>query len=310
VVRKSAYYNPATLWDAFIAPTIPATNAVKGTLVDRVIADYHAARSNPRLGAEDRVKLDRHIALLYETERRVKSVNSCIAMMRPDSNLSDRSIILRAMNDVIVSIISCGLCHSFMGHAMSLLSSDLDFWHARSHEGYNNDDDTISNQTAYSFIIDQNKAVLDDMCLDLVAKLDDADLLNNSLVVWIQEHNKRGHECWNVPIITFGSAGGRLNTGYYVDYRNLQTAVTTPQVNDTEISRFGVPINQAYSTFLQAMDVPASEFNALNKSMNANLFTTNTGYGPTILNISSWHHYSQSRWGNYNLNNYLPVTSI
>jgi hypothetical protein len=302
VSNRPVYSNPAALWDAFMGTATQAP-PLKKTVVDRVLADYRSLRTrNTRLGAEDRRRLDQHIELLQETQRRVNAVTAVCSQLRPDSNLSDRKLILNTMNNVIVSLIACGLCHSFLGWAQSLVSSNPEDYHRWSHEGYDNDTNLIGNPTSYASLVEHNRSIMKEMCLDLATKLDANGLLDSTLIACVQEHNKRGHESWNVPIIAFGSAGGLLRTGQYLDYRDMS------QRDDRVYSRFGYPINQFLANALVASGVPREEFEPLNKAPNS-LFKPYSGYGVSRFNpqpgmdVFSDH---MQNWNGVDLTDWLP----
>jgi len=304
-ITTSRFDNPATLWDKYFGNSTIPTN-FKELLVDRVLEDYKSLQNSPRLGAEDRQRLESHIAHLATTEAKIKQYSAVCQQLRPDENLTDRSLILRTFNDVIVGLVACGMCHSFMGWGMSLLSEDPDQWHVWSHQGYSNDDDTIADPTSYTSMVEQSRAVMKDMCLDLAQKLDALEQLDNSLIVCIQEHNKRGHESWNVPVVTFGSAGGTFKTDQYVDFRNIADR------DDKEFSRFGFPMNQLYANVLLGMDVPASEFEALNKPRADGAkspFKPSSGYGVNAIHpdaMSSMGAHYQG-WTGHDLSSWLPL---
>src|SRR5262249_19432878 len=98
------FSNPATLWDKYFSDAkIPAD--AKALLVDRVLDDYKSVRNNPRLGSEDRARLDTHIAQLAVTEAKVKRVAAVCEQLRPDISVSDRNLVLTTMNSVIVGLI-------------------------------------------------------------------------------------------------------------------------------------------------------------------------------------------------------------
>ncbi len=294
------FYNPATLWDSYFGTSNIPIN-LKKTLVDQVLVDYKSVRQSARLGAQDRLKLDTHIALLSQTEANVQKIAGMCQLMRPDASLTDRATILKTMNDVIVSLIACGLCNTFMGWAWALNDSDPNNWHVWSHLGFSNDTDAIADQTNYTNMVEQSRSVMNDMCLDLAQKLDAVQLLDSSLIVCLQEHSKRGHESWNIPVIAFGSAGGTFKTGQYIDYRQL------PGRDDAMFTRFGFPMNQLYANILGAMGVPTSTFEALNKTRaDATMpFKANSGYGVCAIHpdftqgagyYASWTGYDMSSW--------------
>jgi hypothetical protein len=325
--NSNLFYNPATLWDSYFANNKIPTN-LKKTVVDQVLADYKAVRGSVRLGAADRQKLDTHIALLAQTEADVQKVAGLCQLMRPAASLTDRATILKTTNSVITSLIACGLCTNFMGWAMALNDADPSTWHTDSHAGYLGDNDSIKDMTSYTFMVEQNRSVMNDMCLDLAQKLDAVQLLDSSLIVCIQEHSKRGHECWNIPVIMFGGAGGTLATGKYVDYRDNSWVDPAGSTHDDYFTRKGFPMNQLYATVLQAMGVPPSEFEPLNKAGTCTHdpadtahptsmtlcptkpFKPNSGYGICEIHRGDSQEvnaYSGPGWANYDLSQYLPL---
>jgi uncharacterized protein DUF1552 len=303
----SRFDNPATLWDKYFANAqIPMQ--LKELLVDRVMDDYKALKVNPRLAVEDRQRLEAHISHLAETEAKIKKFAAVCDQLRPDDSLTDRSLILHTMNNVIVGLISCGMCNVFMGWAQALINEDPDQWHVWSHQGYDNDTNTIADQYSYDSMIEQNRSVLKDMVLDLAKKLDDVEQLDNSLIVGIQEHNKRGHESWNVPAIMMGSAGGTFATDQYVDYRNIADR------DDFEYSRFGFPMNQLYANVLRAMGMTPSQFEALNQSRadGSMPFKANSGYGICQIHpdaeFNMGGHYQS--WNGHDMSAWLPLIKV
>lgn len=80
---------------------------------------------------------------------------------------------------------------------------------------------------------------------------------DNSLLVWSQESGNRTHESQSIPLITFGSAGGFLATGQYVDYRNLTRVFST---DEAERRWPGLTWNQWLGTVLQAMGLQRQEY--------------------------------------------------
>jgi hypothetical protein len=320
-------HNPATLWDKYFAGAkIPVSARV--LLVDRILEDYKSVRNNPRLGSEDRSRLDAHVAHLASTEARVKQVAAVCQQLRPDQSLTDRELVVKTMNSVIVGLISCGLCNVFTGLAADLLNEDPGQWHTWSHEGFDANTMKIASQTSYSAVVEQNRRVLKDMCLDLAMQLDQIGQLDSSLIVWIQEHNKRGHETWNVPAILFGSAGGVFKTDQYVDFRDIKN-----RNDEAGYSRFGFPMNQLYANILRSFGLLPSDYESLNKStINSdhlsspfrNIFKPKSGYGidtidPSFafLYTSSGLDYNQrsqlsshySSWQGHDLSSWLPVVT-
>jgi hypothetical protein len=306
-------HNPAVLWDKYFAnANIPSD--FKELVVDRVLEDYKAVQNHPRLGADDRQRVEAHIAHLAETQQKIHKLAAVCNQLRPDEFITDRPLVIRTMNDVIVGLISCGLCHVFMGWGKAMLSEDPGMWHTWSHAGLDPNTMQIADANAYASMIEQNNQVMKNCCLDLVKKLEDLDQLDNSLVVCIQEHSMRGHETWNIPVIMFGSAGGAIQTDRYIDYRNI-----AERDDVAGYTRFGYPMNQLYATVLNAMGVPASEYEALNKPRPDNAgspFKPGSGYGVNAIYPemavggpydSMGQHYAG--WAGHDLSESLPLVA-
>lgn len=304
IVSATPYANPATLWDSYLANAqAPATMTnLKKSLVDSIFSDYQSLKNNTKLGKEDLQKIDNHLTFLQEAQRRVSSVGSVCSSLRPATSYADRKMLLRAMNDVIVALIACGKCHSFQGWAYSIASSDLEDYHNWSHQGYDGSTDAVASSAAATSLVEHNRSIMNDMFLDLIKKLDQVGLLDSSLVAVVQEHSKRGHQSWNVPVITAGSAGGVIKTGQYIDYRDLNSG------DDKENVRFGFPANQLISNLLQAVDVTPAEYETYNKSGSIDpVFAANSGYGAArFLDDAGKDHY-KGGWVGHNLSSWLPL---
>ncbi len=335
IVSPPVEYNPQAVWDKYFGGSA-TPNPLKKTLVDLVLSDYKTLRSNRKIASEDRRVLDQHIELLQNTQQAVNNQTLANGGTRPPDNApsgakwgaglyeppactaNDRKMLIKTMNSVITSLIASGLCHSFLGSTECLSSANQGDWHHWAHTGYDNDNDVIADANSYNSVITENSTVMQEMCLDLALKLDainvnGSTLLDNSLVACIQEHNKRGHESWNIPVITFGSAGGVFKTGQYLDYRNFTTLR-----NDLYWSRFGIPMNQLWANLLQAVDVPPSEFETSGKASDSHPFFTingrRTGYGVSLFwntdatgvsqtPVASSHY---SSWNGTDLSAWLP----
>ncbi|OQW47958.1 MAG: hypothetical protein A4S09_14265 [Proteobacteria bacterium SG_bin7] len=343
IVATPRYKSPAVLWDKFFGTVTPPTN-LKKTLVDIVLADYNTVRNSRQIASEDKKVLDNHIALLQQTQQEVTQQTTVVnggirpsskapsgadwgngLYLTPQNTAADRIANLRAMNSVITSIIASGLCHSFLGNTYTFTSVNPGDWHAWGHEGYSNDTNTIANQSSYDKVVNENTILYREMALDLALKLDAVSqngktLLDNSLLTVVMEHSKRGHEAWNCNVISFGSAGGVLNTGQYLDYRNMASG------DDLGYTRHGMPINQLWANYLLACDVPASEFEALNPvNTSCPLFTINgrrTGYGVSYFNTVDgtsimakpypYHQYGNGtqNWNGHDLSGWLPFIKV
>jgi hypothetical protein len=96
--------------------------------------------------------------------------------------------------------------------------------------------------------------------LDSITESNGKTILDNSLVMMIPEFGEpRSHGLTNMPLMTFGSMGGRLKTGNVVDY---QQPSATELVGESGFnrSRPGRPMNNFWVTLFNKLGVPPSEF--------------------------------------------------
>lgn len=325
IVRKPHTYSPWMIWDAYFG-TLAPKSGVKKSLVDGVLEDFNNLKNNPRLGSEDKQKLERHIAFIFDAQKTVAATGDLCSYTAPGIIFKDPAYvgkppenpinpdnhieIMKAMNSLIASLAACGLCHSFAGWAGTLKARSQNDWHNWSHIGYDDKTDTTPDPAVYADFVQHNQNILDHMCLDLVKKLDAVGELEHSLIVWNQEHSKRGHSSHNVPMILFGGASGSLKMGQYLDFRNF---TSTTYWNDIVNPRPGFPMNQAWANILRAMDVPPSEYEAYNKADETNpIFATGSGYGAAVFRGDYRHHSFNYKagWNGHDLSSWLPLIKV
>ena len=101
--------------------------------------------------------------------------------------------------------------------------------------------------------------------VDMAKRLDveeapGATYLDNSLLVWTQESGMETHGSVSIPVVTFGSAAGRMKTGMLVDYRRMGNTASQFDPGAGGKQTLGMLYSQWLATVLQAMGVPPSEF--------------------------------------------------
>jgi hypothetical protein len=128
--------------------------------------------------------------------------------------------------------------------------------------------------------------------LDLASKMNAVSngvggtLLDNALVAWSHESGAVTHIPQNVPIITFGGAGGTVRTGNYLDYRNLNKRISYPSIDAGQFRWHGLLMHQFIGNALQAMGIPASEYEKP---------AVNGGYPDfNYSNVLNWFRYTGS----------------
>lgn len=280
----------------FVAPTTPA--AQRMPIVDRVLENYKRLRnSNKRLSAADKRRLDDHIARLAELERKLStSSNSCGSVTAPTDDASrhnannpeDAARQLALFNEVAAVAFMCGssriavLCYGdtsrFVGYGGD--------WHQEVAHQWQLADKQQK-------LVDSYQRFFATVLLDMVARLDveetpGVSFLDNSLVVWTQESGMETHGSVSIPVVTFGSAGGRLRTGQLCDYRRTGNSASEYDPGAGGKQVLGLLYSQWLATVLQTMGVPPSEFERWGHK----------GYGVPFITKESWTPPFAKHYGN------------
>lgn len=262
-------------------------------IADRVLENYNRLRqSNKRLSAEDRRRLEEHVERIDELQRRLNTRVSCSDVQIPSKdsrtvrNQPDYRIKPESMsefwqlhNDVIVTAFTCGtsrIATMNCGDTFSMYSGD---WHQEiAHQA------NLADGNAQRTIADAHQRFFEQVYLDLISKLNAVEeapgvtLLDNTLVKWTQESGIATHNSYSIPIITAGSACGKLQTGQYVDYRNLgkqKTYGENPNMKDHP----GLIYNQWLGNVLDVMGVPKAEYERGGRG----------GYGVFYIGTHGWY---------------------
>lgn len=250
----------------------------RAPIVDKVLENYRRVRANPRLSRADRDRLDDHIQRISELQRRVSSTAMCTPPSAPVApyataslgavtynapfarNPPEQAAWYRVMNDLVVAAFACGLSRIAVGLISPNLSTYAGDWHqdvAHQADGL----DGLRQDILWR----SYQAFFRDIFLDLAAKLDAVNvgtgrtLLDQAMVCWTQESGPRTHDYRDGVVVGFGGAGGRLNTGLAVDYRN-QLLRFEPASEMNLITRPGLLWHQWLGTVLQTMGIPKAEW--------------------------------------------------
>lgn len=202
--------------------------ARRKSVLDAVATRYQGVI--PKLGAEDREKLDRHLTSVREIERRLDNVGSGAACTVPaapkDVGTSNLNLIPEAgklQMDLLVSALTCDVTRvatlMWMNSATDKTYPWLDIHdahHDLAHRGDNDMDAKDKLTRIYRWYAEQFAY--------LIAKLKSVPegggtLLDNTFVVWISEHSKGNiHDRHTLPYVAAGKAGGAVRPGRWVRY--------------------------------------------------------------------------------------------
>jgi hypothetical protein len=288
ITQVQAHVDPLTAFNEAFANFMPSEPGEEPRvdpnrkLVDRVLEDYNAAMAHPRLSGDDRQTLDNHVTFLSELQGRLAGGSggaavNCGQPTPPDSvsgDSTDVSVLTEAFNgmvDVLVAAIRCdvtriGTLNVFrgIGRGVGPDGSDLGYihsglkdpqdWHERAHEWGTPESDAqivAINQWITSEVVARVLAGLD------VEEADGKTYLDNSVVFFGNELGMN-HLNWSVPSVLFGSAGGKLETGRFVDYIDWNQNVKFDQEDGPVIE--GVPYNRLLVTLLQAFGLSPEDY--------------------------------------------------
>lgn len=236
--------------------------AKRQTVLDAVSADYK--RLNAQLGAEDRERMDIHIAAIEEIERSLNTGGGQVggACKKPmisapeDIYANDNyPAIGKVQTDLLVMALACDLTRVATLQWHRSVSNKVFRWlenpipdghHSLSHEGDSNSvamDKITRINTWYAeqlaYLLDRLKAVPEG----------DGTMLDNTVVVWGNELGRgNNHTRKDIPFVLAGRAGGALKSGRYLKYdqdphNNLHVSLLNMMGIDT--NTFG---NPAYCT--------------------------------------------------------------
>jgi hypothetical protein len=263
------------------------TEPVRPPIVDRVRESYNRLRNgNRRLSAGDRLRLDDHIARIAELERKLTagSSASCGDVTIPTDDADrhradtpeDAGRQIQLFNEVAAVAFMCGTSRiAVVGHGGTerYVSYGGDWHQEVAHQW----------QSQQAELVPSYQHFFENSFLDMAARLDVEEApgvtyLDNSLVVWSQESGMETHSSVSVPIVTFGSAAGYLNTGLLCDYRRMTNPSSEHSAGAGDKQVLGLLYQQWLATVLQAMGVPPSEFERWDHQ----------GYGVPYLGTVDW----------------------
>jgi hypothetical protein len=284
--------------------------ATRKPVVDLVLGNYQSlTQSNARLSAADQVRLSQHMDMLSQLESTLNASLTCTTPAAPADNrnygiygstpnpakwgqlFADVAAAAFACNATRISVFGFG---DTSGFSPGFQSSGLTDWHQQvAHKWFTDQ--------AQGWLVESYQGLFEQVVVYLAAALDaiqDANgqtVLDNSLLVWGQECGMSTHDSYGIQTVTFGGAGGTLNTGLICDYRQLGQAgcAISPGAGSTGLSAQlngfttypGLLWEQWLATQLLLMGVPSTEWLLWKDASGA----VQQGYGTPYLNaLGTW----------------------
>jgi hypothetical protein len=282
----------------FIDPMSPGADletkrkALRLGVMDRVRGDYQKLKAGPRLGAEDRARLDSHLGFLNDLSARLQqtpaAVKGCARPEQPpklgQGSQTDESTLptLTKTNiDLLVAAIKCDrtrvatleLCPETDLRTFSFLAGGaIGGHHSLSHDNPGGGTVRANYGRAHAWYADQVAYLLGRLN-EVEDPVSGTTYLDNSIVYFGNScgcSDGDAHEHASFPVLLAGSGGGYLRTGRYVDYRAVTTAngqdqglrpyynATNRKPNNRDI--IGRPYNSLLISLMQAMGMQPSEW--------------------------------------------------
>lgn len=292
--------NSLALFDKLVAggmtkPTTPSAPPRK-PIVDRVIENYRSLKnSNRRLSKDDKTRLDDHLGRLDELQRRVNTTDvvamsaSCGEFKRPGEGSSTNGSLdgptaatkfFTLLNEIVAMSFACGTSRVATIWIHSPFADYSGSWHQDTAHQWQNAD-------AQARLVGGLRTTFSNAILDLAARLDSIEIapgltiLDQGLFQWTQESGWATHDAQDMPIVTFGKAGGYLKTGQFVDFRNLASAKAHLDIFGLQKQYTGLWIRQWLATALQAMGIPPADFEKNGKTGYGDAFWS-SGYDKAV----------------------------
>ncbi len=246
--------NPAAAFDRIFGAIeqdplgVERARAQRKSVLDLVRRRF--GRATPRLGSEDRARLDAHLEGLRELERRLDAVPApgCARPTRPTVDRHDPARFAElgfAQVDNLVAALACDLTrvasiqYGDVPPELVGLPSSFDMHQDVAHQI---DLDPVARERMV-----RAQVRMGEQLAYLLAKLEaipegDGTLLDHTLVLWCNELATGSHEQRRMPFVLAGSAGGYFRSGRHVRVPS------------------GTPHNDLLLTIAQAFGLPDTSF--------------------------------------------------
>jgi hypothetical protein len=233
-------------------------------ILNATFGDYDKIAKGTAIGSEDKLRLTNFMDFISDISRKLNfftPVSCAQAPIVPSDYLPVNAEQLHTTNiDMVVAALACGITRVvtlWNYHWESNLNADKSTFHGHSHMWNHGDltNPSAQNYIAYNTWIGKRVSELMSK-LDSFTDPDGKTALDNSIVFWTNEMgNSQTHSCSGMPILVGGSAGGRLRTNLYMDYR-MRPFLLGPGDN----YHYGRPYNEMLVTLLQGMGLTPSEY--------------------------------------------------
>jgi hypothetical protein len=234
----------------------------KAAISAKIMERLNGLMSSRRISAFDRERLQSHLDVM--SSLRSKYLNpppvpvSCTvpSISYYNQYAGDvRQKIYNNVNDIITAAFSCDITRVACVYIEDFddRNTDGSAFHGLSHT------DAPTESTQYAAWMRWIGDRVADLCvkLDNILEADGSTMLDNTLVFWGGEISNYWHRGESMPAVLVGSAAGKLQTGYYVDYRQRPFKYYAGR---TDFPAAGRPYTQLLCSIMQAVGIQPSEY--------------------------------------------------
>ena len=234
--QTSASASFQTLFGSFIEegadPSEEQRQALKMSVLDRVRGDYERLRDSPRLGGEDKLRLQAHVEHIHDLHTRFLAGGGGNACVKPDDPIdldpaddSNLPQITRDHMDVLAAAIKCDRTRVItimiggqgdVRNFSSIGAPDGRQHHGLSHDGKYDPVAVDALRWINNHIAKQIAYLLTALDADIEDPSSGSTYLDNSVVYWGNEdgcHSFDPHYQMTMPVLLAGGGGGYFNPG-------------------------------------------------------------------------------------------------
>ena len=253
-VIRSAASNPMRLFEQIVgsnsgdsAEAQEAISSRRRFVNDELRGEFQALEQDPRLGLEDRLKLEAHRSLIQDVETKLCSLeNQDLRAKLDDMNTrrwheSKNGFIDAAELHIQVLTLAVACGHTYAGtlqvgnmggaFAGTVGGVNVTNYHAISHrvaQGGDKDRETHRHIDIMYF---------ERLYGPWIGLLKERGLLNNGVTMWMNQSKDGMHGRDNVPHILAGNAGGFLKTGYQTTVNVFNDHLLNTLINATGVRK-------------------------------------------------------------------------
>jgi hypothetical protein len=230
------------------------------SVLDFVAKEYEAVA--PRLGREDRARLDMHRELIRDLEKRVGELSS-LSCSAPDGVGGGNQVqSAKAFADMTAAAFACDLTRVATIQIQELDNDEFGAPPGDVHQDYAHQTDSDQNAAAQMSKYSRTHAEIFGYLLDALKRYSDGNgtLLDSTAVVWASELATGPHDLDRMPFVLAGSCGGYFRTGRYLSHAlELPNPHEHPSWGDSAQRDIGPGHSHLLISLMQAMGLPNNE---------------------------------------------------